>query len=181
MSLIIGVLTALLVLTCLFLGLLVLIQLPKKEAGIGTAFGGGMTDSILGAGSGNVLTAATRYAAATFLVLALGLSILKTREANAGKSKFEQELKKAAASMPAPEAKKALTPATTNLVIGATNKTAATPAAKPATPAPKADAATAFGATPTAPGEAFGATPTTPGATPTAPGEAFGATPTTPK
>ena len=177
MSLIIGILTALLVLTCLFLGLLVLIQLPKKEAGIGTAFGGGMTDSILGAGSGNVLTAATRYAAGTFLVLALGLSILKTREANAGKNKFEQELKKAAASLPAPEVKKALTPATTNLVIGATNKTAA----KPAAPAPKADAATAFGATPTAPGEAFGATPTTPGATPTAPGEAFGATPTTPK
>ena len=30
-----------LILDCLFLGLLILIQLPKKEAGVGVAFGGG--------------------------------------------------------------------------------------------------------------------------------------------
>jgi preprotein translocase subunit SecG len=172
MAILIGLLTALLVLTCLFLGLLVLIQLPKKEAGMGSAFGGGMTDSILGAGSGNVLTAATRYAAGIFLILALGLSILKTREANAGKDKFNKELNAAAKALPAPAK-----PVVTNQVIGATN-VALKPIAKPATPAtpaaktetPSFDATpTIPGATPTAPGEAFGATPTIPGATPTTP------------
>ena len=42
MSWLIGILTAFLVVDCLLLGLLVLIQLPKKEAGMGTAFGRGM-------------------------------------------------------------------------------------------------------------------------------------------
>jgi preprotein translocase subunit SecG len=170
MAILIGLLTALLVLTCLFLGLLVLIQLPKKEAGMGSAFGGGMTDSILGAGSGNILTAATRYSAAFFLILALALSILKTREANAGKDKFNNALKTAVAALP-PVAK----PTTTNQVLGATNMTVKPTVAKPAAPAAKAEVPsfdatpTIPGATPTAPGEAFGATPTIPGATPTTP------------
>jgi len=168
MAILIGLLTALLVLTCLFLGLLVLIQLPKKEAGMGSAFGGGMTDSILGAGSGNILTAATRYSAAFFLILALALSILKTREANAGKDKFNSALKAAAASLPPvvkPTNSLSQVLPSSNVVIQATP---AKPVV-PAKPAAKVEAPT------------FDATPTTPGATPTAPGEAFGATPTTPK
>lgn len=174
MAILIGLLTAVLVLTCLFLGLLVLIQLPKKDAGVGTAFGGGMTDSIMGAGSGNVLTTATRYAAGTFLTLCLVLSILKTNQANSGKSEFDKALNQAAANAPA------VAP------VVPTNATPAVPAAnqaKPATPAAPADAFP--GATPTAPGESLfpGATPTSPGATPTAPGESLfpGATPTTPQ
>jgi preprotein translocase subunit SecG len=173
MALLIGLLTTVLVLTCLFLGLLVLIQLPKKDAGVGSAFGGGMTDSIMGAGSGNVLTMATRYSAGIFLVLCLVLSILKTNEANAGKKNFQKALQEAAATGPAQPLAPALT----------TNITPVVPAAKPATPA--APAAVFPGATPTAPGESLfpGATPTVPGATPTAPGESLfpGATPTTPK
>ena len=56
MSFLIGLLTVVLVLTCIVLILLVLIQLPKKEAGAGLAFGGAATDALFGAGSGNVLT-----------------------------------------------------------------------------------------------------------------------------
>ena len=56
MTFIIGFLTVILVLDCLVLILLVLIQLPKKEAGAGLAFGGAATDALFGAGSGNVLT-----------------------------------------------------------------------------------------------------------------------------
>ena len=56
---IIGLLTVILVLDCLFLVLLILIQLPKKEAGAGIAFGGGATDALFGAGSGNALTKIT--------------------------------------------------------------------------------------------------------------------------
>ena len=66
MAFIIGLLTLVMVLDCLLLILLVLIQLPKKEAGAGLAFGGGATDALFGAGSGTVLTKITKYAAAAF-------------------------------------------------------------------------------------------------------------------
>ena len=64
MSLLIGFLTFILVLTSVLLILLVLIQLPKKEAGAGLAFGGGAVDTLIGAGSGNALTKLTKYSAA---------------------------------------------------------------------------------------------------------------------
>ena len=76
MNLSIGFLTVVLVLDCLFLILLILIQLPKKEAGAGIAFGGAATDALFGAGSGTALTKITKYCAGLFLGLALFLSIL---------------------------------------------------------------------------------------------------------
>ena len=78
------VLTVILFLDCLFLVLLVLVQLPKKEAGLGTAFGGGTTDALFGAGAGNVLTTLTKWCAILFLVLCLLLSMdfMKPREAS---------------------------------------------------------------------------------------------------
>ena len=54
MSFIAGILTFFLVINCLLLILLVLVQLPKKDAGAGLAFGGGAADALFGAGSGNV-------------------------------------------------------------------------------------------------------------------------------
>ena len=68
-------LTVILFLNCLFMILLVLVQLPKKEAGLGTAFGGGATDALFGAGAGNVLTKLTKWCAVLFLVLCLALSL----------------------------------------------------------------------------------------------------------
>lgn len=79
MSFLIGLLTFILVLVCLVLILLVLIQLPKKEAGAGVAFGGGATEALFGAGSGNALTATTKYCAIMFFGLALLVGILQTR------------------------------------------------------------------------------------------------------
>jgi preprotein translocase subunit SecG len=76
MSFFIGILTFILVINCLLLILLVLVQLPKKDAGIGMAFGSGAADALFGAGSGNVLTKITKYAAGFLLVLALGLGYL---------------------------------------------------------------------------------------------------------
>jgi preprotein translocase subunit SecG len=64
-------LTLLMVLDCVILVLLVLLQLPKKEAGAGMAFGGGATDALFGAGSGNVLTKITKYAVGIFFGLAI--------------------------------------------------------------------------------------------------------------
>jgi protein translocase SecG subunit len=77
MSFIVGILTFFLVVNCLLLILLVLIQLPKKDAGAGLAFGGGAADALFGAGSGNALTKITKYATVVFLVLALFLGYLQ--------------------------------------------------------------------------------------------------------
>jgi preprotein translocase subunit SecG len=79
MSFFIGLLTFVLVLICLALILLVLIQLPKKEAGAGLAFGAGATDALFGAGTGNVLTKATKYAAAAFFILTIVIGMLQSR------------------------------------------------------------------------------------------------------
>ncbi len=72
-----GLLTFVLVLDCIALILLVLIQLPKKEAGAGLAFGGAASDALFGAGSGNVLTKITKYAAVGFFILAIVLGLLQ--------------------------------------------------------------------------------------------------------
>jgi preprotein translocase subunit SecG len=92
---IIGILTFVLIVDCLFLMLLVLVQLPKKEAGLGQAFGGGATDALFGAGSGNALTKLTKYATGIFFVLTLSLSILHAQQAKARRSSLEGLVQKA--------------------------------------------------------------------------------------
>ena len=99
-SFIIGLLTVILVLDCLFLVLLILIQLPKKEAGAGIAFGGGATDALFGAGSGNALTKITKYSAAAFLGLSLLLSVMRAHHAGDSSLKLEEALKKKAGTTP---------------------------------------------------------------------------------
>ncbi len=90
--LLIGLLTFIMILACLVLVLLVLIQLPKKEAGVGVAFGGAATDALFGAGSGNVLTKATKYAAVSFFILAIILSVMQRHYFRGGNTgKFRQE------------------------------------------------------------------------------------------
>lgn len=98
MGFIIGLLTFAMVLLCGVLILLVLIQLPKKEAGVGLAFGGTSTDALFGAGSGTVLTKITRYAAAAFFILALLLSILQSSYHSRSNVGFLRALPAAAAS-----------------------------------------------------------------------------------
>src|ERR1044071_3643148 len=93
MGFIIYFLTAVLVLDCLFLILLVLMQLPKKEAGAGLAFGGAATDALFGAGSGNFLTKATKYAAGILFLLALAISVMQSRYASRPNSEFQRMLK----------------------------------------------------------------------------------------
>jgi preprotein translocase subunit SecG len=85
------------VLNSLFLILLILIQLPKKEAGAGVAFGGGATEALFGAGSGNVLTKVTKYAAGIFMSMALLLSVLNAHHARATERSLETELERTAA------------------------------------------------------------------------------------
>jgi protein translocase SecG subunit len=89
--------TILLILDCLLLGLLIIIQLPKKEAGVGLAFGGGATDALFGAGSGTALSNFTRYTAIAFFVLVFALSVLNNHLPRAGVSELKRELQKQSA------------------------------------------------------------------------------------
>jgi preprotein translocase subunit SecG len=100
MSLFIGFLTVVLVLDCLFLILLILIQLPKKEAGAGIAFGGAATDALFGAGSGTALTKITKYCSGLFLGLALFLSILNAHLAQGNNTLTNKLMQKASESTP---------------------------------------------------------------------------------
>jgi preprotein translocase subunit SecG len=127
MKLVIVLLTGVLVLDCLFLILLILVQLPKKEAGLGQAFGSTTTDALFGAGSGNVLTKLTKYAAGVFFILALILSILSSH-ANVGRKRtraLEEGLGRR------PSAKQLLPPATApkTAPVSPTNLLQATPSA----------------------------------------------------
>jgi preprotein translocase subunit SecG len=119
MGFIIGLLTLFMVLDCVVLVFLVLIQLPKKDAGAGLAFGGSATDALFGAGSGNVLTKITKYAATIFFVMAVFLSILQskfhTRSVSSFQQKLEQARPPAGAAIPAPP------PASTNIAIAPSN------------------------------------------------------------
>lgn len=89
MSYIVGILAFLLIVNSGVLALLILVQLPKKDAGAGLAFGGGTADALFGAGSGNALTKITKWATVVFVVLAIILGSLETRMHHGNQSSFE--------------------------------------------------------------------------------------------
>jgi len=141
-------LSVLLIIDCLFLILLVLVQLPKKEAGLGQAFGFGTTDALFGAGSGNALTKLTKYFTAGFFILTLSLSILNAQQAKSKRSGLERALEKASASEnatpPAPAATAAPAPTTPTVpltsvtnVLSTQPNAAATNVPAPAVPVEK--------------------------------------------
>jgi preprotein translocase subunit SecG len=137
MAFLFGLLTVVLVLDCVVLILLVLVQLPKKEAGAGLAFGGAATDALFGAGSGNMLTKITKYAAGIFFILAIGLGLMASAMKNSPASDFQRELdkqaKQSASAMPLQPVESstpATAPAGSNLLT--------TPAAAPTTATPAA-------------------------------------------
>jgi preprotein translocase subunit SecG len=105
MSLLVIFLSIVLFLDCILLVFLVLLQLPKKDAGAGMAFGAAATDALFGAGSGNVLTKITKYVAGVFFALALILAILNSHQTKqtAGGALLE-ELKKGSPAASIPQA-----------------------------------------------------------------------------
>lgn len=138
MSLLLGFLTFVMVLNCLFLMLLILIQLPKKEAGAGIAFGGAATDALFGAGSGNALTQLTKYSGTFFVVLAIVLSVLNMNAARQGSRKIQQELSRQAGMGTLPAAG---TTVTNVRSFTSTNPVTTLPAITPETPVTPAPAA----------------------------------------
>ncbi|HSY18323.1 MAG TPA: preprotein translocase subunit SecG [Candidatus Acidoferrales bacterium] len=112
MSYFAGLLTFILVVNCLMLILLILVQLPKKDAGAGLAFGGGTADALFGAGSGNALTKITKWATVVFLLLSLFLGYLQDSAHNQNNAadftkKVQEKQMQAPAPAPAPAAQPA--------------------------------------------------------------------------
>lgn len=135
MTLFIGLLTAVLVIDCLLLILLVLVQLPKKEAGAGLAFGAGAADALFGAGAGNPLTKITKYAAITFFGLLIAIALLqksnRSGQTDAFRNLVEQQNKQVAPAA----ASGTVTPPPALLPTDATNVSA--PAVDSTNAAPK--------------------------------------------
>lgn len=92
MSILIGLFSFALVVTSILIILLVLVQLPKKEAGGGLAFGGGASQAVLGAGAGNALTRLTRNLAIVFLSIAFLTSVLVSQRHGAGEDVIDAGL-----------------------------------------------------------------------------------------
>jgi len=65
-----------LILVSLFLVLVVLMQRSNTDGGLGSAFGGGITESAFGAEAGNFLSRLTVISAIAFFVLVLGTYML---------------------------------------------------------------------------------------------------------
>jgi preprotein translocase subunit SecG len=112
MSILYILLTFLMFVDCVILVLLVLLQLPKKEAGAGMAFGGAATDALFGAGSGNVLTKITKYAAGIFFGLAVFMAVVASWQHQKSSGEALQEaLSKGAAPATVPSASPSTAPA----------------------------------------------------------------------
>jgi preprotein translocase subunit SecG len=104
-------LTILMFIDCLLLVLVVLSQLPKKEAGAGMAFGAGATDALFGAGSGNVLTKITKYLAGIFFGLAIIMALLASHRGPSDASDFAQSMLQGGHAAPVSSAPGSSTPA----------------------------------------------------------------------
>jgi preprotein translocase subunit SecG len=73
------ILTAIFVICSVLLTLVVLMQRPRSE-GLGAAFGGGMTDSLFGAQTTDVLTKLTIWLAGIFFACTLTLALLHAKQ-----------------------------------------------------------------------------------------------------
>ena len=92
MSIILPILIGLHVLVCVLMILVVLMQRPRSE-GLGSAFGGGLTDNVFGSQTTNVLAKFTTWMGVAFFSITLLLSIL-TAKANSGKTAIQKKLMK---------------------------------------------------------------------------------------
>ena len=142
MTFIAGILTFVLVVNALMLILLILVQLPKKDAGAGLAFGSGAADALFGAGSGNVLTKVTKWATVIFVGLAVVLGVVQDKlSAHGSTSNFLQQVQQkqmqTPVSAPAPMAAPASQPPVTasNAMPILLPATAPTSTPAPSTPA----------------------------------------------
>jgi preprotein translocase subunit SecG len=91
MSIVIGILTAIHILVALFLIVLVLMQ-KSSEQGVGAAFGGGMTETVFGAGTTTALVRMTIWCACLLLATTLILAVLHSHRGRIGGSLMQRTL-----------------------------------------------------------------------------------------
>ncbi len=125
-----------------FMVLIILMQRPRSE-GLGAAFGAGMTDSVFGAQTSNVLQKITVWCAALFFILTLSLTTISARKSS--QSPIAKALQAEAAA--APKAPETAAPASAQATATAEAQTQQASSEKPlqaapATPAPAATPAT---------------------------------------
>jgi len=126
MNIVIGLLTAVLVVVCLLIVFIVLMQRPKQE-GLGSAFGGGVTDQMFGAQTTNVLQKATVYLAVMFFGITIIMQVLIARKQSSLDGLGDNIAPAAPAALPA-------TPGVDDISIPATTPIEVTPSPAPATP-----------------------------------------------
>ncbi len=116
----------LLVIVCALALLVILMQRPSANAGMGAALGGGAAESVFGGDSANVLNKMTYSLIAIFFVLSFGLYLgFLANSKSTGSSNRLDELTKEQSATPAPVEKIAPAPVSTPAP-------AATPAPAPA-------------------------------------------------
>jgi preprotein translocase subunit SecG len=79
-----SLLTFILVCTSIFVALVILMQRPSANAGMGAALGGGAAESAFGSDTAKVLTRWTISGIATFFIVAFALSLLRIHENSHG-------------------------------------------------------------------------------------------------
>jgi preprotein translocase subunit SecG len=139
MNILIGILTVVHVLVALFLIVLVLMQ-KSSEQGIGAAFGGGMTETVFGAGTTTALVRMTIWCACLLLATTLILAVLHSHRGKRSSGSLIERTLATTPMAPAP-AQPAFPmnpqPSTTPAAPGAP---AATPAQSQTPPPPAAPA-----------------------------------------
>src|SRR6058998_604366 len=99
MSVLIGILTVVHVLVALALIGLVLMQ-KSQDQGVGAAFGGGVTETVFGAGTTTALVRMTIWCACIMLGTTLLLAVLHARSGGAGESLMQRTLQSTPVQVP---------------------------------------------------------------------------------
>jgi preprotein translocase subunit SecG len=146
MNIILGILTVVLILVSLFLILIVLAQPSKSDGSMGSALGGGMTESVFGGEGSSALSKLTINAAVVFFVLSFLLylgNVYERNHAGAGSGTLPNIAVPAVPVMP--------TPSTQSAPPLLLKPTPANPAPSPAAPASAAPSSTVPSPTPAKP------------------------------
>lgn len=99
MNILIWLFTAIHLVVALFLIVLVLMQ-KSKDQGVGAAFGGGMTDTVFGAGTTTALVRMTIWCACILLGTTLILAVLHSRRSGTASRSLIQQRTAAPAAVP---------------------------------------------------------------------------------
>ena len=92
LGILVTILTIIMIVVCLLMSLVVMMQRPKQE-GLGAAFGGSLTDRMLGSGTTDFLQKATVYLGVLFFILALTIATMMAWDRNADRLSRGEDIK----------------------------------------------------------------------------------------